>query len=77
MASHPLGAAVLLGFGIRDLSMEASAIPEIREAIARVTLADLERTTREALEQGTAAGSERVVSDAFREVFSDLLEAYL
>jgi phosphoenolpyruvate-protein phosphotransferase (PTS system enzyme I) len=43
MASDPLAAVMLIGLGLRELSMEAAAIPEIKEAIRRVTMADCER----------------------------------
>jgi phosphotransferase system enzyme I (PtsI) len=43
MASDPLAATLLLGLGLRELSMEAAAIPEIKEAFGRVsTLAEAE-----------------------------------
>src|SRR3954468_9820868 len=42
MASDPLAAILLVGMGLRELSMEAAAIPEIREAIANVTVAEAE-----------------------------------
>ena len=35
MASDPLAAILLLGLGVRDFSMEAAAIPEIRRPSAR------------------------------------------
>ena len=38
MASNPVAAVLLLGMGIRELSMEASAVAEVKEAIGRVTL---------------------------------------
>ena len=46
MATDPLAALLLLGLGVRDFSMEAAAIPEIKEAIRRVTLAEAERRRR-------------------------------
>ncbi|MFO0761226.1 MAG: phosphoenolpyruvate--protein phosphotransferase, partial [Byssovorax sp.] len=42
MASDPLAALLLLGLGIRDLSMESAAIPEIKEAIRRISLPEAE-----------------------------------
>ena len=42
MASEPYGALMLIGLGVRDLSMEAVAIPEIKAAIGRVSLRELE-----------------------------------
>ena len=38
MASDPLAACLLVGLGLRELSMEAAAIPEIKEALRRLTV---------------------------------------
>ena len=49
MASDPLAAVLLVGLGLRDLSMEAAAIPEIKEALRRVTVAECESAAEAAL----------------------------
>ena len=38
MAADPLHALVLLGFGVRELSMSAAAIPRVKEAVRAVTI---------------------------------------
>jgi phosphotransferase system enzyme I (PtsI) len=49
MASDPLAACLLVGLGLRELSMEAAAIPEIKEAVRRVTVADAKAIAEQAL----------------------------
>jgi phosphoenolpyruvate-protein phosphotransferase (PTS system enzyme I) len=73
MASDPLAAVLLLGLGLRELSMEAAAIPEIKEAIRRVTMADCERTAEAALALDTAEAVEELVAGAFAPSLFDLL----
>jgi phosphotransferase system enzyme I (PtsI) len=67
MASDQLASVLLLGLGLRELSMEASAIPAIREAIAEVTLAEAADVSREAAALVTASEVERCLLDRFAE----------
>jgi phosphotransferase system enzyme I (PtsI) len=71
MASDPLAAILLVGMGLRELSMEAAAIPEIREAIGNVTVAEAEDAAAIALRAETALDIESVL----RARFSARLEA--
>jgi phosphoenolpyruvate-protein phosphotransferase (PTS system enzyme I) len=73
MASDPLAAVLLVGLGLRELSMEAAAIPEIKEAIRRVTMADCERAAEAALALDTAEAVEELVAGAFAPSLFDLL----
>ncbi len=73
MASDPLAAVLLVGLGLRELSMEAAAIPEIKEALRRVTTADCERTAEAALALDTAEAVEDLVATAFAPGLFDLL----
>lgn len=73
MASDPLAATLLIGLGIRELSMEAAAIPEIKEAIRRVTLAECEAAAHEALTCDSAESVEGLVARLFAPRFFDLL----
>jgi phosphotransferase system enzyme I (PtsI) len=73
MASDPLAAVLLVGLGLRELSMEAAAIPEIKEAIHRVSLAEATAVANEALLQETAEDVERTVAAAFAPRLFDLL----
>ncbi|MEO8876506.1 MAG: phosphoenolpyruvate--protein phosphotransferase [Polyangiaceae bacterium] len=73
MASDPLAAATLLGLGLRDLSMEAAAIPEIKAAIGRVTIEECEAMAKEALACDSADAVEQLVARSFATRFYDLL----
>lgn len=55
MASDPLQACLLVGLGVRELSMEAAAIPVVKEALSRVSLVELEGVARCALRAETTA----------------------
>jgi phosphotransferase system enzyme I (PtsI) len=67
MASDPLAAILLVGMGLRELSMESSAIAEIREAIGSVTVAEAEEAAEIALSGDTAREIERVLLERFGE----------
>ncbi len=73
MASDPLAAPLLLGLGLRELSMEAAAIPEIKEAIGRMAIAECEELAREALAAYTTDDVEELVAQAFAPRLFDLL----
>ncbi len=73
MASDPLAAVLLVGLGLRELSMEAAAIPEIKEALRRVTTAECERAAEAALALDTAEAVEDLVATAFAPGLFDLL----
>jgi len=73
MASDPLAAAILVGLGLRDLSMEAAAIPEIKEALRRVTVAECESTAEAALACDSADAVEELIARQFAPRLYDLL----
>ena len=73
MASDPLAAVLLVGLGLRELSMEASAIPEVKEALHRVALSEAAAVARDAVLQETAEDVERTVAAAFAPRLFDLL----
>jgi phosphotransferase system enzyme I (PtsI) len=73
MASDPLAATLLVGLGLRELSMEAAAIPEIKEVIRRITVAECEAIASAALACDTADGVEGLVARAFAPRLYDLL----
>ncbi len=58
----PLAAVLLVGLGVRELSMEAAAIPEIKEAIRRVTLAECEKAAEAVLACDSAEAVEELVA---------------
>jgi len=65
MASDPLAAILLVGMGLRELSMEAAAIPEIREAIGNITVAEAEEAARFAFGAETSKDVEHVLHERF------------
>jgi phosphotransferase system enzyme I (PtsI) len=71
MASDPLAALLLVGMGLREMSMEAAAIPEIREVLANVTLAQTEAAAKDALTERTAAGVQAALTRHFGRLLSD------
>lgn len=73
MASDPVAALLLLGLGMREFSMEAAAIPEIKESFHRVTLAEAETVAAEALLCHTAEDVEHCVAAAFAPLLYDIL----
>jgi phosphoenolpyruvate-protein phosphotransferase (PTS system enzyme I) len=73
MASDPLAALLLVGLGIRALSMEPAAIPEIKAALLRVTRAEVEQVARQALELPSAQDVEHLLAVTFAPRVFDLL----
>lgn len=74
MASDPLAAVLLVGMGLRSLSMEASAIPEVKAALARVSLAEAEDAAGMAFEATTAHELEQVIAERFAPLLVDILD---
>jgi phosphotransferase system enzyme I (PtsI) len=73
MASDPLAAILLVGLGFKELSMEAAAIPEIKETLRRVTFAEASAVANDALGQESAEDVERTIAAAFAPRLFDLL----
>ncbi|MHB8189244.1 MAG: phosphoenolpyruvate--protein phosphotransferase [Ferrimicrobium sp.] len=55
LAGDPLATAVLIGLGIRELSMNPRSIPEIKESIRAISISEAERIAEKALSLDTAA----------------------
>jgi phosphotransferase system enzyme I (PtsI) len=73
MASSPLGALLLVGFGLREMSMESVAIPEIKEALKRVSVGELEQLAASALQLPSAAQVQALLLDALEPRLHDIL----
>jgi phosphotransferase system enzyme I (PtsI) len=73
MASDPLAAIMLVGLGLKELSMEAAAIPGTKEALGRVTFTEASAVANDALGQESAEDVERTVAAAFAPRLFDLL----
>ena len=71
MASDPMAALLLVGMGLREMSMEAAAVPEVREVLANVTLQQVERAAADALLERTAAGVQAALTRHFGRLLSE------
>jgi phosphoenolpyruvate-protein phosphotransferase (PTS system enzyme I) len=71
MASDPLAALLLAGMGLREMSMEAAAVPEVREVLAKVTLEQTERAAADAMVERTAAGVQAALTRHFGKLLAD------
>ncbi len=60
LAGDPLGAAVLVGLGIRDLSATPVAIPRVRDHLSEIDTAQLAALAQRALEASEASEVERI-----------------
>lgn len=71
MASDPMAALLLVGMGLREMSMEAAAVPEVREVLANVTLEQVERAAADAMVERTAAGVQAALTRHFGRLLSE------
>lgn len=74
MASDPLAAILLVGMGMRNLSMEASAIPEVKAALSRVSLSEAEDAAGTAFEATTANELEFGLRSRFGALLRDIMD---
>ncbi len=72
MASDPAQACLLVGLGVRELSMESTAIPEVREALSRFRLAELETIADAALRARATAEVAHVLTHGLAGRLDDL-----
>jgi phosphoenolpyruvate-protein phosphotransferase (PTS system enzyme I) len=75
MASEPLAAVLLIGMGLRELSMESSAIPGVKEAIGRISVQEAEAAAHAAFRCVTAEEVVECVTNAVGGKIADLLDA--
>lgn len=73
MASDPLAAILLLGMGLRELSMEASAIATVKETVGRVSIAEAVAAWERCAMLGDAQAVEAELAMLFAPRISDLL----
>ena len=74
MASDPRYTWVLVGLGLRELSMQSSAIPVIKNVIRSSTLDEMEALAAAVLASETAAEARRLVMDEIGDRFGEHLE---
>lgn len=75
MASDPQGALMLVALGVRSLSVEASALPTVRDLISRVSIAELGACLREVRLEGSASDVATTVERHFGALLADLPDA--
>lgn len=75
MASDPMAACLLVGMGLRELSMESTSLPEVRAAIARVSCAEARRVAQLALDCVTAREVEQTLKAALLPHLKDIIDA--
>jgi len=63
MAGEPMIASILVGLGIRELSMSAVSIPEVKDAVRHMTVAETEGLVARVKNVPTAAEVRAIVSD--------------
>ena len=72
MSSTPLCALLLVGFGVRTLSAPPSALPQVKQAIRNVSLADCEAMAARSLEYGTAREVDAYLQGRFAELLPEM-----
>jgi phosphoenolpyruvate-protein kinase (PTS system EI component) len=68
MAADPLQALLLVGLGVRELSMSPSAIPAVKAAIRGLSLARAQAAARASLSLATAGEIEAMLRRELGEV---------
>jgi phosphoenolpyruvate-protein kinase (PTS system EI component) len=63
MAGEPMIAPVLFGLGIRELSMSAVSIPEVKATVRQITVTQTEALVERVRNLPTAADVRAVVTD--------------
>jgi phosphotransferase system enzyme I (PtsI) len=74
MAADPRYTWVLVGLGVRELSMHPSAIPVIKNLIRGSSLSEMEAMARQVLDAEDADDAERVVLEAMASKFPEHLQ---
>ena len=65
-AADPAGVCLLLGMGVRSLSINPMRAPRLRNFLRQTSVAQMEAVAREALAAATPDAVERIVSGAIR-----------
>lgn len=76
MASEPMAACLLVGLGVRELSMESAAIPVVKEALGRVTAEELHRAAQASLEADGVADVHAALEGVLGRRLADLGHVY-
>ena len=71
MASQPLMSFALLGLGVRELSVNARAVPMVKRVVRSVSAATAKQAADRALDAATAEESEAILAAALRSALGD------
>jgi phosphotransferase system enzyme I (PtsI) len=71
MAGRPLHAALLLGLGLNELSMNPQAIPQVKRMIRSISLAESKKMVKKILNLRTAREVFEVLRDSFGELVAN------
>jgi phosphocarrier protein FPr len=63
LAGDPAAAILLVGLGVRELSMAPPLVPEVKAALRSVTLADAAEVARRALDARDASAARRLAGE--------------
>ena len=72
MCGNPLYTMLLLGIGLRSLSVTPAAIPEIKQVCRRVSIATCERVAERALELESARDVRTYLKEELSKVLPEL-----
>ncbi|MFN0085732.1 MAG: phosphoenolpyruvate--protein phosphotransferase [Blastocatellia bacterium] len=75
MASNPAQVIILLGLGLKDLSMTPTAIPAIRRLVRSIQLEDAQKIARKAIKLNTPAEVHRYVQSHLADLGSQFFAA--
>ncbi len=73
MAGDPTYTPLLLGFGIRELSMNPLAVPLVKSMIRSVNVKETHELVRQAMKLGTAAEVAALLKDTYGNIVTDKL----
>jgi len=73
MASNPLAIPLLVGFGVDELSVPFSLIPDVKKMISLVDMSEVELLTHRALSMSTGNEIKELVKEYVREKYPDII----
>jgi phosphotransferase system enzyme I (PtsI) len=75
MSSRPTYTMLLLGLGLRQLSVNAAAIPEIKKLCRSITIAQCEAVAEKAMAMETAANVRSMLKEELKKVLPELVSS--
>ena len=72
LGGSPAATPLLVGLGMREISMTSAMIPEIKKIIRSMTYDECKRMTRKAMKMGTAQEVQSYLRAELKKRFADL-----